>query len=164
FEDVRRVKCIFRRNNPTTGASARIDFIRQIKLFIKSISTMENFDTSNSTNPANVSYRNTAVRYGAIWGGVSILLTLIAFLTNTDPGMPETSGMMKALYSVVGIGAAIWAVVMAIKQHRDRELGGSITLGRAIMVGLMAGLVAGAIGAVFMLLYTSVINPDTQNR
>lgn len=121
---------------------------------------MENFDTSNSTNPANVSYRNTAVRYGAIWGGVSILLTLIAFLTNTDPGMPETSGMMKALYSVVGIGAAIWAVVMAIKQHRDRELGGSITLGRAIMVGLMAGLVAGAIGAVFMLLYTSVINPD----
>lgn len=121
---------------------------------------MENFDTSSSIDPANVSYRNTAVRNGAIWGGASILLTLIGFLTNTDPGMPDTNGAMKAFYSIAGIGVAIWAVVMAVRHHRDRELGGYISLGRAVMVGLMVGLVAGAIGAVFMVLYTSVINPD----
>ncbi len=120
---------------------------------------METIDSSNAPNPNQVSYRQTAIRYGAIWGGVSVLTTLIGFLTNTDPANPETSGAIKGIYMLIGFGIAVWAVVMAIKQHRDRELGGYISLGRAVMVGMMVGLIAGAIGAVFMILYTTVINP-----
>ncbi len=121
---------------------------------------METIDTSSTLDPGQVSYRQLAIRYGAIWGAVTVLMTLVGYLTDSDPASPATSGAMKAVYFVVGTGVAIWAVVAAIRQHRDRDLGGFISLGRAVMLGMMIGLVAGAIGAVFMLLYTTVINPD----
>lgn len=121
---------------------------------------MENTDTSSAPLSTPPSYRQIAMRYGAIWGGASILITLIGYLTDTDPSLPTTGGAIKAVYSILGFGVAIWAVVAAIRQHRDRDLGGYITLGRAVMIGLTAGLVSGAIGALFMLLYTTVINPD----
>lgn len=120
---------------------------------------MTTLDYKTGSTLPNASYRPVAMRYGAIWGGVSIVLTLLGFLTNTDPSMPNTSTSIKIIYGLIGFGVSIWAVVMAIRHHRDRDLGGHITLGRAVMVGLMTGLVAGLIGGVFMLLYTSVINP-----
>lgn len=121
---------------------------------------MTMLDTPSSPNPSSVSYRQTALRYGAISGVASILISLIGFLTDTDPALPSTNGGIKAVYIIVGLGVAIWAIVSAIRHHRDRELGGYISLGRAVMVGLMVGLVAGAISMIYMFLYTTVINPD----
>lgn len=115
--------------------------------------------TNYSTGSPAPSYRPVVLRYGAIWGGASILLTLIGFLTDTDPSLPNTSGGIKVLYTIVGFGISIWAIVMAIRHHRDQDLGGQITLGRAVLIGLMTGLVAGLIGGVFMLIYTNLINP-----
>lgn len=121
---------------------------------------MSTLDAPTTPNPSTVSYRATALRYGAIWGGASVLLTLIGYLTNTDPSLPTTGVAAKAIYGILGFGISIWAIVMAIKHHRDNELGGFISLGRGVMIGLTVGLVAGLIGAFFMLLYTTVINPD----
>lgn len=120
---------------------------------------MTMLDTPVTPDPASVSYRQTAMRYGAISGGASILMSLIAFLTDTDPALPTTNGGIKAVYTIIGLGVSIWAISSAIRHHRDRELGGYISLGRAVMVGLLVGLIGGIIGLVYMLLYTTVINP-----
>ena len=121
---------------------------------------MENLDfVNNAPNPKNVSPWPTGLRYGLIWGGASILLTLISFLTNTDPSLPNTSTVLKFVYGILGLGIAIWCIVMAIKQHRDQELGGYITLGRGMGMGTIVGLVAGALSGAYMLLHVLVINP-----
>ena len=119
---------------------------------------------SNPANPATVSLRPVALRWGLILAGISALLTLIGFLTDTDPSMPDTGTAVKLLYGLLGFGIMIACIVAAIRQHRDKDLGGYITLGRALMVGLVTGLVAGVLGAVFFMLYATIINPDfTEN-
>lgn len=119
---------------------------------------MSYLDTPSTPEPSTVSNRQLILRYGGIWGGVSILITLVGYLTNTDPSLP-TTGPIKYAYSLIGLGVAIWAITSAIKVDRDQQLGGFIGLGRCIGLGSLTGLVAGGIGAVFMLLYTMVINP-----
>lgn len=114
-------------------------------------------------DPSTVSYRQLAIRFGAIWAGVGILSSLVAFLTNTDPSMP-TTGSIKWVYTLIGVGVAIWAIVSAIKADRDEQLGGYIGLGRCIGIGSLTGLVAGAIGAVFSILYMTVINPGYKQQ
>ena len=124
---------------------------------------METLDKTSTPDPATVSYRQLAMRYGGIWGGVCILVTLVGYLTNTDPSMP-TTGSIKWLYSLIGLAVAIWAITTVIKTDRDQQLGGYIGLGRCIGIGTLTGLVAGVIGAVFSLLYMTVINPGFKEQ
>ena len=118
---------------------------------------MDVLDRPSATDPATVPYKHLALRYGAIWGGTSILTTLVGFLTNTDPSLP-TTGAIKWVYMLVGFGVAIWAIMAAIRIDRDEQLGGFIGLGRCVGIGALTGLVAGVVGAVFMMLYLNIIN------
>lgn len=121
---------------------------------------METYDYSQSApDPRQVSVWPTALRHGAIWGGAGVLITLAAFLTDTDPAMPTTGSMAKTLWFLIGTGAAIASVVMAILHHRDKELGGFLKLSRAMGMGAAVGVVAGALIGAYTLLHVSFINP-----
>lgn len=124
---------------------------------------MDVLDRPNSPDPANIPYKHLALRYGAIAAGVSILITLIGYLTDTDPSLPST-GPIKYVYMLVGFGVSIWAIVTAIRIDRDQQLGGFISLGRCVGIGALVGLVSGAIGAVFMLLYLNLINTGFEQQ
>jgi hypothetical protein len=119
---------------------------------------MDSLDRPSSPDPAAVPYRHLALRYGAIWGGVSILTSLIGYLTKTDGSLPDT-GPVKWVYTFIGLGVAVWAIATAIRTDRDQQLGGYIGLGRCVGIGTLTGLIAGAIGAVFTMIYMTVINP-----
>lgn len=123
---------------------------------------MDILDRPSHPDPANTSNRAIALRFGAIWAASSILVSLIGFLTDTDPNMPST-GPIKWVYILFGLGVSIWAVVNAIKQDRA-QLGGYITLGRCVGLGTLMGLISGALGAVYTVLYTLVINPDYKEQ
>ncbi|RME09081.1 MAG: DUF4199 domain-containing protein [Bacteroidetes bacterium] len=56
------------------------------------------------------------------------------------------------------------AIVLAIKHHRDNELGGYIKYGRGLGMGTLVGLVMGVITAVWMLIYMYVIDPELQDK
>ncbi|MBV6439165.1 MAG: DUF4199 domain-containing protein [Haliscomenobacteraceae bacterium CHB4] len=114
-------------------------------------------------DPANVPYRPLALRYGAIWGGVSILTSLVGYLTNTDGSIPN-AGPIQWVYTLIGIGVAIWAIATVIRIDRDQQLGGYIGLGRCVGIGALTGVIAGAIGALFTLLYMTVINPGFREQ
>ena len=118
---------------------------------------MDVLDRPSSPDPSSVPFKHLALRYGAIWGGASILTTLVGYLTDTDPSLP-TTGAIKWVYMLVGFAVAIWAVMAAIRIDRDEQLGGFISLGRCVGIGALTGLVAGVVGAVFMMLYLNVIN------
>lgn len=109
--------------------------------------------------PSQVSVWPTALRHGAIWGAVGILVTLTSYLTDTDPALPTTGSMAKTVWFLIGTGAAVVSVAMAILHHRDKELGGFLKLSRAMGMGAAVGLVAGAIVGVYGLLHVTIINP-----
>lgn len=118
---------------------------------------MDVLDRLSTPDPSTIPYKQLALRYGAIWGGVSILTTLVGYLSNTDPSLP-TTGAIKYVYMLIGFGIAIWAIMTAIRIDRDEQLGGYIGLGRCAGIGALTGLVAGVIGAAFLLIYLNFIN------
>ncbi|GAB4488360.1 MAG: hypothetical protein OHK0019_04560 [Saprospiraceae bacterium] len=124
---------------------------------------MDTLDRPSSPDPATVPFRQIAVRYGAIWGGVSIITSLIGYLTNTDGSMPN-AGPMKWVWTLIGIGVAIWAITTAIKTDRDQQLGGYIGLGRCVGIGALTGAIAGFISGIFSLIYMTVINPGFNDQ
>lgn len=119
---------------------------------------METTERSNAPDPATVSYRDLAIRYGAIWGGVSIVSSLIGFLTNTNSTLPD-AGPVKWVYTIVGLGVASWAIATVIRIDRDEQLGGYIGLGRCLGIGSLEGLVSGILNGIFTAIYMTVINP-----
>jgi uncharacterized membrane protein YeaQ/YmgE (transglycosylase-associated protein family) len=123
---------------------------------------MEIIDRPTLPDPSSTSNRSIALRFGAIWGASSIFMSLIGFLTDTDPNMPDT-GPIKWVYMIVGLGIAVWAVAAAIKLDRN-QLGGYISLGRCIGLATLMSLISGVIGAVYTLLYTQIINPDFKEQ
>lgn len=122
---------------------------------------MEFFDYSSLPDPSTVSNRPIAIRYGLIIAAVGVLISLVAFLTNTDPAMPD-AGPIKWLYMAVGFAVSIWAISTAIKADRQ-QLGGFISLGRCVGLGAFIGLVSGVVSMLYMLAYAYVINPDFSN-
>jgi hypothetical protein len=123
---------------------------------------MDSIDQPTIPDPATVSNRDLAIRYGAIWGGSSIAISLIAYLTDNDLTMPDT-GAIKWVFMLVGFAVTIWAVSSAIKTDRER-LGGFINFGRCISLSAFMGLISGVISMVYMFLYGYVINPDFQSQ
>jgi hypothetical protein len=123
---------------------------------------MDTLDHPTIPDPSTVSNRDLAIRYGAIWGGSSILMSLIAYLTDNDLTMPDT-GAIKWVFMLVGLGITIWALVTAIKTDRER-LGGFISFGRCVSLSAFMGLISGLISMVYMFLYGYVINPNFQEQ
>lgn len=115
-------------------------------------------DTPQRPDPAGVSNNSLAIRYGLIWAGISAVLTLVGFLTDTDPSNPASGMGVKFLYGIISLAVAVWAVVMAIKTDRDVQLGGFMSLGRSIGLGAKTGLVSGVVSGIFTVLYMTVIN------
>lgn len=119
---------------------------------------MEYLD-QNTPDPSEVSAWPVSLRHGLIWGAVSIAVGLIGYLMGIDPANPEGNIGAQISLGLVGFLVSIWAVRAAIMYHRDQELGGYLSLGRGVKIGALSGVVAGALGAVWMILYTTVINP-----
>lgn len=75
--------------------------------------------------------------YGLI-GGLIIAVPMVTFMT-TKPGAVMQGG---ALYGYLTMIIALTTVFLGIKRYRDKELGGVIKFGTALVVGLGISFVA----------------------
>lgn len=107
-------------------------------------------------NEGNVSFFPTAVKNGLIIGVVLIIISLIHQLMGWTSSIAMT--MLVFFLSVI---LYIVASYRAIKEHRDIDLGGGISFGRAFFTGFVAAVTAGVIGAVFAIVYINFIDPDS---
>ncbi len=117
---------------------------------------MTTLDNPVPINEANVPYFQTALRMGLYGGFGAIIYGLIANISGLSIPtsiMKSLLGMIAAIliYSLIGI--------FAIKTHRNEDLGGYITFGRAFFVSVIAMIIAGVLGALFNVLYVTVIDP-----
>lgn len=113
----------------------------------------------NIIDEGSVSFTSTATRYGLIGGAGLIVLTLLSYLVFIPAG-----GTMMWIGGLLSFLVYIVIIVMAIRQHRDEELGGYITLGRAIGLGTLTLIVALLLNSVFNYVYTTFIDPEVMNQ
>ena len=115
-------------------------------------------DNQNYVDPSTVSFWPTAIRYGLIGGLISAVYGLVGNMTGLT--MPGGSILSMVLMGLVGIGITIGVMVFAIKRHRDDDLGGYITWGRAFVVGLVASVLMSLISTIFNYVYVTFIDPS----
>jgi hypothetical protein len=118
-------------------------------------------DESNKyVDPATVSVIPTGNKWGLILGAVSVISSLLLYLL----GMIDFTGeKSKAIPNILQWGSTAVIFYLAIKAHRDEELGGLISLGRCIQLGAYMGLVSGVISAIYMFIHLKFIQPDFLN-
>ncbi len=115
--------------------------------------------------PMNVqpepSFRPIAIRYGFIAVLLMVVVDLITrfsgFVDPTDPSTAMNGFMVFPIYWII----LITTFILAIKKHRDEDLGGFITFGRGFSLAFMAGLVIVAVTILWSFLYVQVIDPDS---
>lgn len=114
-------------------------------------------DPHRIVDPSSVSVWPTAMRYGGILSLALIVLGLVMHLSGmSDPANPNT--LSQVINCLNNIAIAV-VVVFAIKAHRDKDLGGFMTMGRGIGVGTATSLVIGVITAIWMIVFMTLIDP-----
>lgn len=88
--------------------------------------------------------------YGAIAGAVAIAGIIASMQLDTSHG--SSSLLVGYLIMLV----ALTAILVGVKQHRDRDLGGVIRFGRALAVGLGIALTAGVVYVLVWELYQAL--------
>ena len=119
---------------------------------------MEPLDDNNYIDQSSVSMMPTAIRYGLIGALVLIIISLI--LNMAGMGAGSGSSTMSSLVSILVFAGVVY---VALKKHRDEDLGGFMTYGRAIGLGTLTCLIMGLIGSVFTFIYISYIDPTVMD-
>jgi ammonia channel protein AmtB len=110
--------------------------------------TKEILDARELTSEKEIPYAPVVWRYGLILAGISIAFMLIQTLT----GMQWTSW--------VSFIVLIGGLVYALREHRDKDLGGYVSFGRAFAVTTLVGLLSSTVGGIFNYVYINFINPN----
>lgn len=108
-------------------------------------------------NPSDVKPTKIAFQCALAYSVYYILLTYIMYFLGFDVNS-DMSGGMKALVWVLSYVPFLSAILYAQKYHRDQQLEGYITFGRAFSTGFRVALLSGLIIGVFMMLYYKVLN------
>jgi hypothetical protein len=103
-----------------------------------------------------------AIKWGLITGMVLVVQSLISNLLGIGQD-PDAGSGMGILISAIGLIATFMTIYMGIKEIRDTEMG-YMTTGLALRKGLKIALIAGAILAVFTIIYAKIIDPGLMDR
>ncbi len=114
-------------------------------------------DNIDELDIKDVSPFPTALRYGVIGGLIGIALGLVLYLTDMDM-------TMTIIVSLLSIVVYIAVVIMAIRAHRDKELGGYISFGRCLGVGMITVIVMSIIGVLWTVILNTFIDPDLAEK
>ena len=123
------------------------------------MNTLDEID--NAPNPENVSPMQTGLKYGIMLALAGVVIQLIMYIMGWGDPM-EGDPTMSFLMGTASFAISIAIMVMAVRYHRDTELGGFISFGRAMLVYLYVGVASALITAIWGWLYNNVIAPETQ--
>lgn len=120
------------------------------------MSTLDN--PNDFIDPKTVSPWPAAGRIGLLAALVLVVLGLVVHLTGmvdyTDQG-----GASNWIVNILNWGITIGAIVLAVRQHRDEELGGFIAFGRSFNVGFIVSLVIAVVTMVWGYIFFAFVEP-----
>jgi len=97
-----------------------------------------------------VSIGKTALTYGLILGGIMMLLELLFYSFDLD---------RESKIRWVSILILIGAVVIGVKNFRDKDLNGYITYGKSVSLSFLIGLYSAVLVSIFMFFFITYIDP-----
>lgn len=114
--------------------------------------------TIDSTNYVHqdVSPWSTGLKWGAIGGIASVILTMVLYLTGLS--RPDNSSA-NWVQSLAGFALTLTVIILAVNEHK-RELQGYISYGRSVGVGAIVSFVMAVIGAIFAFIFFGYIAPE----
>ena len=132
----------------------RYHLITNFKLF--SMSTLDN--PNERVAESSVSFWPSAVRIGIVGGLIMIIYGLVGIFTGLASPAKGLGALMLNFLIVIVLYVGI--TVYGVRTHRNEELGGYISFGRAFLTGLVVIVIAGIISAIFTYVYMAFIDPD----
>lgn len=122
---------------------------------------MNTLDNPNMIDPSTVPYAKKAFTQGLIASLILIALNLLLSLTGLVK--PGDTGAMTWISNILIWGLIAYFIYAAQTSHRDEDLGGYISYGRAFSVGGIVVLAITLITIVWSYIYFSFIDPDIFN-
>lgn len=98
------------------------------------------------------SVKKIALNYGLLMGLISIVFSVVLYVTNNHIDRPWWASLLSIVISVI-------LIVYGLKAYREAN-GGFMSLGEALKTGVAISLVAGILGAIYNYLFMTVIEPD----
>jgi uncharacterized protein DUF4199 len=103
----------------------------------------------------------TIMKYSLIGIGGILLLSILTFTFGIGAGASMSTGLIASIItSLFSIILYVLIMVFAIKEHRDQHQKGFISLGKALLISYITGLIMATASIIFNLLYMLVINPN----
>lgn len=106
---------------------------------------------------ANKNLRKLAINYGVTLGVISLLLLVIQYALG-DFAVGQQQGETGYIYTGLSFVVGIVIVVIAMGKLK-KEQGGYMRFGEGFKLGFSIYIYSAIIGAIFMLLYTLVLEP-----
>lgn len=108
---------------------------------------------------------STTVKWGLITGMVYVIFSLISNMLGLQQGGSGSGSMgIGMLVNLVLLLATFYTIYLGIKEFRDEDQNGRLTMGEAFKSGMKIAVIAGLIGAVFTFIYMKFIDPDMVDR
>ncbi len=98
------------------------------------------------------SIKKIALNFGVIWGLLSIVLSVVAYVTNNYIDRPMW-------LTIAGLAIMVGIIVYGLKAFKS-ENEGFLSVSDALKVGLAISVIAGIIGTLYNLLFVTVIEPE----
>jgi|SRR6478736_1487593 len=105
-------------------------------------------------NEQPVTVTQTALRYGLIFGLISVIYSFI--LAMLDESMNRGLSAIAYLFIIVGM-------VMAFKYFKSHH-NGFMTYGQGLGIGTLMSLIMGLLTSIFMYIYIKFVDPGMMNR
>ena len=104
---------------------------------------------------------STTLKWGLITGMVYVIYTLGSNML----GVPESGNkMLQYGMGALILVASFFPIYLGVKEARDQDLGGYLTLGQGFLIGFKIAFIASVINAIFTLIYIEVIDPEFINK
>ncbi len=99
--------------------------------------------------------KNSILKFGVY----SLITALVLFLAGLYFGQ-DLSFSTQAVIGYASMVVSLIFVFFGIKYYRDKENNGSVSFGKALLIGIVISLFAGVGFAIIDYIYTTSINPD----
>ena len=103
-----------------------------------------------------VSIKKIALNYGLILALLSIVVNVLAYVTNNHIDRPW---WISVIGSIVLSGVIVYGI-KAFKSEND----GFLSIGEAIKAGLAISLIAGIVGSAYSYIFATIIEPEYINQ
>ncbi|HNG89506.1 MAG TPA: DUF4199 domain-containing protein [Saprospiraceae bacterium] len=100
-----------------------------------------------------------ALLAGAYAAAVGAVISLIFYVTGLDKMMLESQAL-SWLNRLILLGVTFYFIYKGVEAHRDRDLGGYISVGKAVGLGTLAGLVNGLLSAIWIYIFMNFVAPE----